>query len=146
MFGNRGAPRAWFFWGGVLRRANRFGFAVRLFLLLSACLLVIAGCGKSRKELLIGTWYAQDTGTFTLKADGTCKTNHTAFGKAPGEPLIRIYSDTDCTWTLDGNTVTLTANVNKNSPEKFEIMKIDETKMTIRWIGDEKTQERTKSK
>jgi hypothetical protein len=109
---------------------------------LLACLWFVVGCGKSKHELLIGTWSEPQVGDFTLCTNGTCTMGHVKTGKRPGEPMIQILRDTPGTWMLDGNTLILTPDVDKDSPHRFEIISLNETHLTYRWSGEQ--HERTK--
>jgi hypothetical protein len=112
-----------------------------------------SGTAATRKGLLVGTWQSEDLREITLNADGTCEMPGVGVvGTKPGEPLITTYAASDGTWTLDGATLTLTCHGElpsspwqvDNSPEKFEIIKIDATKMTLKSTRDGSIQERTK--
>jgi len=103
-------------------------------LVLLACILLVAGCGKSKRELLVGTWREHPVGDFTLFADGTCLMGHIKEGKQPGEPLMQGFRNTPCTWTLAGSLLTLTPDIDKTSPHQFEIIKLNETELKYRWF------------
>jgi hypothetical protein len=120
--------------------------------ILGICLCAIAGCGKSTKEKLMGTWHSPiSEGTFTLKADGGCSINHTTshVGQKPGEPLISMRtSGGDGTWIVDGSIVTLTPERRgdgKDWRERFEIVSVDKTSLTLKWILEDENNKRTEA-
>jgi hypothetical protein len=117
-----------------MRSASPLGLPISRFLFVFGCLILTAGCSKSKEELLVGHWQWQgDNFHFTLKSDGVCERDDywTAYGKLPGEPLISMLRS-DGTWKLERNTLTLTATANRNAVVTFEIIKIDETQMTVK--------------
>jgi hypothetical protein len=111
-----------------------------------ACLWLLVGCGKPKQELLVGTWRDADPEIedLTLSPDGTCIMGfYVKMAKQPGEPLIQGFSEAPGTWKIDGKTLILTADVDKTSPRRLDIISLNETHLKYRSLGQ--LHERTKA-